>query len=71
MSFIKNRIAVLSESTINEIVDKLELFLLNYGIKVEFYQSEYAQYWQDAMFGNEEFDNFRPDPIPKRCINTF
>ena len=42
MSFIEKRIAVLGGSTTNEIVDQLELFLLNYGIKPTFYQSEYA-----------------------------
>ena len=62
-NFTKKRIAVLGGSTTNEIVDQLELFLLNYGIKAEFYQSEYAQFWQDAMFGNEELDNFKPDIV--------
>lgn len=62
-TFIEKRIAVLGGSTTNEIVDQLELFLLGYGIKPSFYQSEYAQYWQDAVFGNEELDSFRPDII--------
>ena len=63
ISFIEKRIAVLGGSTTNEIVDQLELFLLNYGIKPTFYQSEYAQYWQDAVFGNEELDRFQPDIV--------
>ena len=62
-SFIEKKIAVLGGSTTNEIVDQLELSLLNYGIKADFYQSEYGQYWQDAMFGNEELDFFNPDVI--------
>ena len=62
-NFIEKRVAVLGGSTTNEIVDQLELFLLNYGIKPTFYQSEYAQYWQDAMFGNEELDSFNPDIV--------
>ena len=62
-SRIKKKIAVLGGSTTNEIVNILELFLLNYGIEPEFYQSEYAQYWEDAVFGNEELDNFSPDII--------
>lgn len=41
----------------------LELFLLNYGIEPSFYQSEFGQYWQDAMFGNPELDGFKPDFI--------
>ena len=63
ISFIEKRVAVLGGSTTNEIVDQLELFLLNYGIKPTFYQSEYAQYWQDAVFGNEELDGFQPDIV--------
>jgi len=62
-SRIKKKIAVLGGSTTNEIVNILELFLLNYGIEPEFYQSEYAQYWQDAVFGNEELDSFGPDIV--------
>lgn len=62
-SRIKKKIAVLGGSTTNEIVNILELFLLNYGIEPEFYQSEYAQYWQDAVFGNEELDSFAPDIV--------
>ncbi len=60
---LSKKIAVLGGSTTNEVVDMLELFLLNYGIKLEFYQSEYAQYWQDAMFGNPALDAFEPDII--------
>ena len=59
---IRKKIAVLGGSTTNGIVDTLELFLLNYGIEPTFYQSEYAQFWQDAMFG-EELSDFGPDFI--------
>lgn len=62
-NFIEKRIAILGGSTTNEIADQLELFLLGYGIKPIFYQSEYAQYWQDAVFGNQELDEFKPDII--------
>lgn len=60
---INKKIAVLGGSTTNTIVDLLELFLLDYGIEPEFYQSEYAQYWQDAMFPSEELLGFKPDII--------
>lgn len=60
---IEKKIAVLGGSTTNDVVDMLELFLLYYGIKPEFYQSEYGQYWQDAMFGSPELDEFQPDII--------
>ena len=57
------KIAILGGSTTNEVADQLGLFLLQYGIEAEFYQSEYAQYWQDAMFGTPELDDFHPDVI--------
>lgn len=57
---IKKRIAVLGGSTTNAIADMTELFLLWNGIEPEFYQSEYNQYWQDAMFG-AELREFKPD----------
>lgn len=57
---LKRKIAVLGGSTTNGIVDMLELFLLWQGIQPEFYQSEYNQYWQDAMF-SAELREFKPD----------
>ncbi len=60
---LHKRIAILGGSTTNEVADQLGLFLLTYGIEAEFYQSEYAQYWQDAMFGTPELDAFAPDIV--------
>ena len=60
---IQKKIAVLGGSTTHDIVKVLELFLLHYGIEPSFYESEYAQYWQDAMFDNTELQEFVPDII--------
>lgn len=60
---MEKRIAVLGGSTTSDIVSMLELFLLNCGIQPVFYQSEYAQYWQDAMFDAPELAAFQPDLI--------
>lgn len=60
---LKKKIAVLGGSTTHDIIRILELFLLHYGIEPEFYESEYARYWQDAMFENEELQKFAPDMI--------
>ena len=60
---VKLRIAVLGGSTTSDIVKMLELFLRNRGIEPSFYESEYAQYWEDAMFGNPELEAFRPELI--------
>ena len=62
-SLLKKKVAVLGGSTTNELVEQLNNFLLYYGISAEFYQSEYGQYWQDAMFGSKELDEFEPDII--------
>jgi len=62
-TFIEKRIAILGGSTTNNIKLILELFLLNYGIKPEFYESEYNMYYEDAMFPNEELEKFSPDVI--------
>lgn len=62
-SFLEKKIAVLGGSTTHDIIRVLEVFLLNQGIRPVFYESEYAQYWQDAMFDNPELIDFAPDII--------
>ena len=62
-NWVEKKVAVLGGSTTYEIVDQLELALLHYGIKAEFYQSEYGKYWEDGMFGNEELNSFHPDIV--------
>jgi len=61
--FIDKRIAILGGSTTHDIKDMLELFLLNNGIRPAFYESEYAQYWQDACFPNPALEAFQSDII--------
>lgn len=60
---IKKNIAVLGGSTTNDIIKTLEVLLLAEGIEPTFYESEYNRFWQDAMFGNEELADFKPDII--------
>lgn len=60
---IIKKIAILGGSTTHDIKDVLELFLLNHGIQAEFYESEYGQYWQDAMFEPQELIEFKPDIV--------
>ncbi len=62
-NFIDVKVAVLGGSTTNEIVEQLNQFLLYYGIRPSFYQSEYGKYWEDAMFGNPILEEFHPDII--------
>ncbi len=61
--FLEKRIAVLGGSTTHDIIRILELFLLEQGIRPVFYESEYAQYWQDAMFDNQVLSDFAPELI--------
>ncbi len=63
ISFLKKRIAILGGSTTDEIRNMLELFLLNYGIKASFYESEYNRYYEDGMFDNPELEVFAPEII--------
>ncbi len=60
---IPKKIAILGGSTTSDIKKILELFLLNIGIEPTFYESEYAQYWQDVMFDIPELVEFAPDLI--------
>lgn len=45
--YIEKKIAILGGQTTQNIKLMLELFLLNYGIKPIFYESEYNQYYED------------------------
>ncbi len=57
------RIAILGGATTNDILKIMELFLLNYGIKPEFYESEYNRFYEDACFPNPELEEFKPEII--------
>ena len=62
-TFIEKKIAILGGETTQNIKLILELFLLNYGIKPLFYESEYNRYYEDGMFPNPELETFAPDII--------
>ena len=61
--YIDKKLAVLGGSTTHDIAAMLELFLLNFGIRCQVYESEYNQYWEDVMFDNPELTEFAPDII--------
>lgn len=62
-NFLEKKVAVLGGYTTAGIVQILDLFLLNYGIKAEFYESEYNKFYEDAMFANASLKEFAPDII--------
>lgn len=61
--FIPIKIAILSGSTVDEIVDDLELFLLAYGIKPIFYKSKYNDYFRESIVVSNELKQFKPDIV--------
>lgn len=63
VEYMDKRIAVLCGSTVDDIKNILELFLLDAGIRPQFYQSEYNKFYEDAVFGNPELESFQPDII--------
>ena len=60
---ITKKIAVLGGQTTHSIVEMMELFLLNYGIRPIYYESEYNQWYEDGAFENGELKEFQPDII--------
>ena len=62
-NLLEKRVAILSGSTIGEIKDVLELFLLNFGIRPQFYTGQYNRFYEDIMFENQELADFKPDVI--------
>lgn len=62
-AFIDKKVAILGGQTTENIKLMLELFLLNNGIKPQFYESEYNQYYEDGVFPNPELEAFKPDII--------
>ena len=63
VSYTKKRIAVLNGSTTADIVKFLEIFLLRAGIQPVFYESAYNKYYEEAVFGSSELDDFQPEIV--------
>lgn len=61
--FTEKKIAILGGQTTRNIRQMLELFLLNYGIRPQFYESEYNRWYEEGMFPNPELEAFCPDVI--------
>lgn len=57
------RIAVLGGTTTNELVDLLELFLLDSGFRPLIQQSEYARFYENAVFEPESIASFKPNIV--------
>ena len=62
-NLIEKNIAILGGSTTSEIKNILELFLLDSGIKPNFYESEYNKFYEDSLFENTLLESFKPEII--------
>lgn len=62
-TYIDKKVAILGGETTQTIKTVLELFLLNYGIRATFYESEYNQWFEDGAFENKELQEFAPDIV--------
>lgn len=60
---IPKKVAVLSGVTVGVFNDLLEIFLLANGIRPEFYQGEYALFYENLVFDDGSLKAFAPDLI--------
>ncbi len=61
--FTTKNIAIMSGSTIGDIENILELFLLNNGIMPNFHIGEYGLFYENIVFDDDSLLNFKPDII--------
>lgn len=62
-NLLPKKIAIVSGSTIGDIKNILELFLLDFGIKPEFFVGEYSRYYEEIVYDDGTLRNFAPDLI--------
>ena len=60
-NYIEKKVVILGGATTANVVQILDLFLLNNGIKASFYESEFGMYYEEALFPSEELAKFQPD----------
>jgi len=66
----EKKIAILGGSTFSEVMDMMELFLLDVGIKPIFYQSDYNRYYEESIFVGSTLKSFSPDVIYLHTSNV-
>lgn len=60
---IDKKIAIVSGSTVGEIKNILELFLLHIGIRPTFYEGGYALFYENVVFDDGSLAAFAPDVL--------
>lgn len=60
---IPKKVALMSGSTLGEVKNMLELFLLEQGIRPDFYEGGYALFYENLVFDDGSLAAFEPDVI--------
>ncbi|MDL2215774.1 HAD-IIIC family phosphatase [Ruminococcaceae bacterium OttesenSCG-928-N02] len=60
---IEKRVAIMSGSTVGEVKNMLELFLLSHGIQPVFFEGGYSLFYEDLVFDNPALAAFEPELI--------
>ena len=60
---VSKRVALFSGTTIGEVRNVLELFLLDQGIFPDFFEGGFGRYYEDLVFDNYDLNEFSPDII--------
>lgn len=58
---VDKKIAIVTGSTVGEIGNILELFLLDSGIRPQFFEGAYGLYFEDIVFDDGRLSSFAPD----------
>lgn len=58
---IPKKVAIMSGSTVGEVKNMLELFLLHHGIEPTFYEGGYGLFFENLMFDDGSLAAFAPD----------
>ncbi len=62
-NLLPKKVAILSGSTIGHLRSVLEVFLLNQGIQPTFYEGQYNNYYEEAVFSSQDLLEFKPDVV--------
>ena len=60
---VEKKVAIVSGTTVGEVKNMLELFLLNSGIRPTFWEGPYGLYYESIAFDDGSLAAFAPDVI--------
>ncbi len=62
-NLLEKKIAIVSGTTVGEVKNVLELFLLNAGICPTFFEGDYGLFYENVVFDSGELAAFKPDVL--------